>query len=96
MPEAKPGQAVPARTARGQKRVGRVVSSKMDKTIVVEVTRMVSHARYQRVVRRKKKFYAHDERNECRAGDLVRIAEMRPLSRLKRWRLVEILARAGA
>lgn len=92
-----PGPGVgPRRGVRRQERVGRVVSSKMDKTIVVEVTRHVRHPFYQRVLRRRKKFYAHDERNQCREGDMVRIQETRPLSKLKRWRLVEILTRAGA
>ena len=77
-----------------QQKVGRVVSSKMDKTIVVEVTRRVPHPLYQRVVQRKKKFYAHDEQNQCQVGDVVRIVESRPLSRLKRWRLAEVLRRA--
>ena len=77
-----------------QEKVGRVVSSKMDKTIVVEVTRRVPHPVYKRVVQRRKKFYAHDEANRCNVGDVVRIVESRPLSRLKRWRLAEVLRRA--
>lgn len=84
------------RFGRRQERIGRVVSSKMDKTIVVEVTRHVQHPLYQRVIRQRKKFYAHDEGNQCRDGDMVRIVETRPLSKLKRWRLVKVLARAGA
>lgn len=75
-------------------KVGEVVSAKMDKTIVVEVTRRVPHPRYRRVVTRRKKFYAHDENNEARVGDVVRLIECRPMSRLKRWRLGEILRRA--
>ncbi|MFQ5925877.1 MAG: 30S ribosomal protein S17 [Terriglobia bacterium] len=82
-----------SRPARRQQRVGRVVSAHMDKTIVVEVTRHVQHRLYKRVMRRRKKFYAHDARNECRKGDVVRIEETRPLSRLKRWRLVKVLER---
>jgi small subunit ribosomal protein S17 len=74
--------------------VGRVVSRSGDKTIVVEVSRRVPHALYERYVHHRKKFYAHDEKNECRVGDWVRIAESRPLSRQKRWRLREIIARA--
>lgn len=74
--------------------VGRVVSDKMDKTVVVAVERLVRHPLYQKVVRRTKKFKAHDERNECRVGDKVRIMETRPLSKEKRWRVVEILERA--
>lgn len=79
-----------------QEKVGRVVSARMNKTIVVEVTRLVPDPRYKKVVRRRKKFYAHDERNQCRVGDVVRIVESRPLSRLKRWRLAEIVNRAKA
>ncbi len=79
-----------------QEKVGRVVSARMNKTIVVEVTRLVPDPQYKKVVRRRKKFYAHDERNQCRVGDLVRIVESRPLSRLKRWRLAEIVNRAKA
>jgi small subunit ribosomal protein S17 len=83
--------------ARGrQRRVGQVVSAKMHKTIVVKVTRSVQHPVYKRVVRRAKKFYAHDEQNQCHEGDWVRIEETRPLSKLKRWRLLEVLQRAGA
>lgn len=98
MPEAKRNStpAVAARSRRRQQRVGRVLSAKMNKTVVVEVVRHVQHPVYQRVVRRRKNFYAHDERNQCREGDIVRIEETRPLSRLKRWRLVEIVARAEA
>ena len=73
---------------------GHVVSTKMDKTIVVEVTRRVSHPLYRRVVTRKKKFHAHDGENTCRVGDFVRIAESRPLSRTKRWNLDEVIRRA--
>jgi small subunit ribosomal protein S17 len=73
--------------------VGKVTSAKMEKTIVVEVTRLVQHPKYRRVVRISKKFYAHDEKREARQGDTVRIAASRPLSRLKRWRLKEVLSR---
>jgi len=79
---------------RKNEKVGQVVSTKMRKTIVVEVTRRVSHPLYKRVVTRRKKFYAHDEKGEARLGDTVRIIECRPLSRLKRWRLGEIVRRA--
>ena len=72
--------------------IGRVVSRAGDKTIVVEVTRRVPHSFYKRYVHKRKKFYAHDERNECRVGDWVRIAESRPLSAKKRWRLREIIS----
>lgn len=78
-----------------QAKVGVVTSAKMQKTIVVKVTRLVQHPFYQRVVRVSKKFYAHDENRAAREGDTVRIVETRPLSRLKRWRLAEIVSRAG-
>ena len=72
-------------------RVGEVVSNKMDKTIVVAVVRRVPHAKFGKIVKRTKKFYVHDEHNQCAIGDLVRVEETRPLSRLKRWQLVEVL-----
>jgi len=72
--------------------VGKVTSAKMEKTIVVEVQRLVQHPKYRRVVRISKKFYAHDEKREAKQGDTVRIVSARPLSRLKRWRLKEVLA----
>ena len=75
--------------------VGEVVSTKMAKTIVVEVDRKKSHNLYQRVIARSKKFYAHDEKNTAHVGDVVRIEETRPLSRLKRWRLIEIVRKAA-
>jgi len=74
--------------------VGRVLSNKMDKTVVIEVARTVRHRRYDKVLTRVKKYKAHDERNECQVGDQVRIIESRPLSREKRWRVIEILGRA--
>ena len=73
--------------------VGKVTSAKMEKTIVVEVTRLVQHPKYRRVVRISKKFYAHDEKREARLGDTVRISSSRPLSKLKRWTLKEVLTR---
>ena len=73
---------------------GVVVSNKMDKSISVKVERMLQHPMYGKYVKRSKKFMAHDEQNECKPGDLVRIMETRPLSKMKRWRLVEILERA--
>jgi small subunit ribosomal protein S17 len=76
-------------------KVGRVVSDKMDKTIVVSVERMTRHPLYKRVIRQTSKFKAHDEENEARVGDAVLIEESRPLSATKRWRLVSIVARAG-
>lgn len=75
-------------------RIGRVVSDKMDKTVVVAVERLVAHPLYKRRIRRTKKFKAHDEHNACRTGDMVKIVETRPLSKEKRWRVVEILSRA--
>lgn len=89
-------QAAEKATRGRQRRIGQVVSAKMNKTIVVKVTRRVQHPIYKRVIRRAKKFYAHDEQNQCREGDLVRIEETRPLSKLKRWRLLEVLQRSGA
>jgi small subunit ribosomal protein S17 len=76
-------------------KVGRVVSDKMDKTIVVSVERLARHPLYKRVIRLTTKFKAHDETNEARVGDTVLIEESRPLSATKRWRLVSIVARAG-
>lgn len=73
--------------------IGVVTSSKMQKTIVVRVTRQIQHRLYDRYVHVAKKFYAHDEQGEARPGDVVRIVETRPMSRLKRWRLAEVLAR---
>ena len=75
-------------------REGLAVSTKMDKTVVVAVTDRVRHPRYRKKVQRTKRFYAHDEANEVREGDRVRIAETRPQSKQKRWRLVEVLERA--
>jgi small subunit ribosomal protein S17 len=75
-------------------RDGIAVSTKMDKTVVVAVTDRVRHPRYQKTVQRTKRFYAHDETNEVREGDRVRIAETRPQSKQKRWRIVEVLERA--
>jgi small subunit ribosomal protein S17 len=75
-------------------REGIVVSSKMDKTVVVSVIDRVSHPRYRKTLQRTNRLYAHDEANEVREGDRVRIQETRPLSRQKRWRVVEVLERA--
>ncbi len=75
-------------------RVGVVVSDKMDKTVVVEIKRLAKHSVYGKFVRRNKKFYAHDESNQCAVGDTVRIVETRPLSRLKRWRVQQVLVKA--
>lgn len=76
-------------------KTGQVVSTRMQKTIVVEVTRRVPHPLYKRIVTRRKKFYAHDEEQTARPGDIVRIIESRPLSKLKRWNLAEVLRRAA-
>ena len=76
-------------------KVGRVVSDKMDKTIVVSVERLTRHPLYKRVVRASSKFAAHDELNAAHVGDTVRIEESRPLSRTKRWRLIEVISRGG-
>lgn len=73
--------------------IGVVTSSKMQKTIVVKVTRQIQHRLYDRYVHVTKKFYAHDETGEARPGDVVRIVETRPMSRLKRWRLAEVVSR---
>ena len=75
-------------------KVGSVVSDKMAKTIVVEVTRRVPHPVYKRIVTKRKKFYAHDEQGQAKVGDVVRIVECRPMSRLKRWALGEVLRKA--
>ena len=75
--------------------IGLVVSNKMKKTIVVQVERQKSHALYGRVISRRKRFYAHDEENTAHVGDYVRIEETRPLSKLKRWKLAEVLRRAA-
>jgi len=75
-------------------RIGKVVSNKMDKTVVVAIETLVSHPLYRKQVKRTTKFKAHDENNECNIGDRVKIMETRPLSKEKRWRLVEIIERA--
>jgi small subunit ribosomal protein S17 len=83
-------------TARGARKVrtGRVISDKMDKTVVVQVANLRSHPLYKKVVQRRENFKAHDEGNECRVGDLVRIMETRPISKDKRWRVVEVVEKA--
>ena len=85
----------PTEVTRGNRkeRVGEVVSNKMTKTIVVRVERRFPHAQYKKIVTAYKKFYAHDEKSEAKIGDTVRIEETRPLSKLKRWRLVEVVER---
>ncbi len=76
-------------------KVGEVVSTKMAKTIVVEVSRRVPHPLYKRIIGKRKKFYAHDEDGKAKLGDVVRIVECRPLSKLKRWQLAEVVRRAA-
>jgi small subunit ribosomal protein S17 len=75
-------------------REGLVVSNHMNKTIVVAVERQFRHPRYEKIIRRTSKLYAHDDNNQCQIGDKVKVAETRPLSKLKRWRLVEVLEKA--
>jgi small subunit ribosomal protein S17 len=84
-----------ASTSRRNEKVGNVVSTKMQKTIVVEVEMRKAHPKYKRIVKSSKKFYAHDEQNSARIGDVVRIRETRPLSKLKRWNLEEIVRRSS-
>jgi small subunit ribosomal protein S17 len=83
-----------ATQSRRNTKIGYVVSTKMAKTVVVEVRRQKAHALYRRVISRSNKFYAHDENNTARVGDWVLIEETRPLSRLKRWRLKQVIQRA--
>ena len=84
-----------ATVSRRKTQVGYVTSTKMNKTIVVEVSRQKSHGMYKRVVAKSKKFYAHDEQNTAHVGDFVEIEETRPLSKLKRWRLKEVIRKAA-
>ncbi len=81
---------------RGTRKVreGVVISDRMDKTVVVEVTRLVRHPMYRQVIRRRSKLKAHDEQNECGVGDRVQVMETRPLSKSKRWRVVKVVAKA--
>ena len=82
------------KTGHKNEKIGEVVSTKMAKTIVVEVTRRSAHPVYKRIVTKRKKFYAHDEQGSAKVGDMVRIVECRPLSRLNRWELGSIIRRA--
>lgn len=91
---ANSSEGAPSYRGRRKIRVGRVVSDKMDKTVVIAVERMMRHPLYGKTIRRTKKYKAHDEQNECRVGDLVELVETRPLSREKRWRVRRILERA--
>ena len=88
-------QAVQASATRRNEKVGQVVSTKMEKTIVVAVEMRKAHPKYKRIVRSTKKFYAHDEQSSARLGDVVRIRETRPTSKLKRWALEEIVRRSS-
>jgi small subunit ribosomal protein S17 len=90
-----PDAKVEAIGGRHQQKVGRVVSDKMNKTIVVIVESLKKHRIYKRTYKQTKRFQVHDEENTCRVGDLVRIEESRPLSKMKRWRLVEIVKRGS-
>jgi small subunit ribosomal protein S17 len=80
-------------TVRKTQKVGRVVSDKMAKTVVVAVDYLKPHALYRKIIRKTSKFHAHDEENTCKVGDVVRIEETRPISRMKRWRVIEIVQR---
>ena len=82
-----------AREGRRKVREGEVVSTKMDKTVVVRISRRIAHPLYKKIIKRYSKFQAHDEKNEAQGGDLVEIMETRPLSKTKRWRLVRIVKR---
>ncbi len=95
MSEAAKEEAKPARQSIRKHRVGIVVSDKMDKSIVVRVTRRAPHPLYKKVLRRHHKYMAHDERNECKVGDTVEIVECRPLSKRKSWRVHKVLSRGN-
>src|SRR5438874_1599481 len=97
---AQPRAKRPHQTAnqtRGDRKfvIGLVTSDKMQKTITVQVTRLEKHVKYKKYMKRHSKFYAHDEKREAKVGDTVQIQETRPLSKMKRWRLVKIMSRAG-
>ncbi len=85
--------AEPAKRGTRKTRTGEVISSGMNKTIVVRTTTRVPHRKFGKIVKQMRKFYAHDEENKAKPGDTVRIMETRPLSKLKRWRLVEVVAK---
>src|SRR5271163_1948305 len=89
------GGAGTDKAGRKTEKVGEVVSTKMHKTIVVQVSRRVPHPMYKRIITKHKKFYAHDEQNTAHVGDVVRIIECRPLSKLKRWQLTDVIRRAA-
>jgi small subunit ribosomal protein S17 len=91
MPEATTTETKPTERGHRKERLGRVIAANMAKTIVVRVQRRFPHARYKKVVTAYAKFYAHDEKSQAKVGDLVLIQETRPLSKLKRWRLIEVV-----
>ena len=93
--DARASALLPSKSRRGSRktRVGEVISSSMNKTIVVLSVTRVPHPKFGKIVKQQKKFYAHDEENKAKNGDTVRIMETRPLSKLKRWRLVEIFSK---
>jgi small subunit ribosomal protein S17 len=91
--QANSGQTQKTDSNRNEK-IGNVVSAKMNKTIIVEVILRKAHPKYKRVISKSKKFYAHDEQNNAHTGDVVRIIETRPISKLKRWRLADVIQRA--
>ena len=95
LPTSAPSPAAARQSQRGSRktRVGEVISSGMNKTIVVRTVTRVPHPKFGKIVKQQKKFYAHDEENKAKNGDTVRITETRPLSKLKRWRLVEIVGK---
>jgi small subunit ribosomal protein S17 len=97
MTETQAAGSPPDKKPRGRRKVatGRVTSDKMQKTITVEIERLVRHPVYEKFVRRRTRVHAHDEQREARVGDTVEVAETRPLSKLKRWRLVRVVARAS-
>ena len=94
MADTKSATHNPEGTGHKNEKVGEVVSAKMQKTIVVQVSRRVPHPLYKRIITKHKKFYAHDEENTAHVGDVVRIIECRPLSKLKRWRLGDVIRRS--
>jgi len=94
-PAPAPAAATAAARSNRKERVGEVIANKMTKTIIVRVERRFPHPRFKKVVTGYKKFYVHDEKNEAKVGDRVRIEETRPLSKTKRWRLAEIVERAS-
>ena len=83
--------AAPQKTSSARTREGVVVSNKMQKTLIVEVTRLVEHPQFKKVIKRKVRYAVHDEKNEAKPGDKVRIQETRPISKTKRWRLVQVV-----